>query len=101
MERFEVETHPNEDYATIHVAHRLPRTFEFQAERRRGWALSEEKLSEADTEFYVAVASVPGVVEIDARDYHLRIKKGRVFAWDEIIPRIRALLARRFGETAE
>lgn len=83
------EHYPNQDIATIHAdvkfwdsihaeTHDVPLT----ADQSR---LSDDMLS------------IHGVVDVAFEQHEIRVTKGRVFAWDEVKPRVESVLSEWCG----
>jgi hypothetical protein len=100
--RHRVEFVPNPDYVCIHADRFLP----FVADVTRmnvepGYCQEcpSEELVESTLALLRAIADIPGVAKAGCHDYHVSVQKGKVFAWDEILPQALQLIADHFGAT--
>lgn len=85
--RFGWETHPNPSRATLHCDYELPTagTFICSADSADAQELEE------------AILAIHGVCEMSSRNYALRVKRGGVFSWEEIMPRVEDVVAKFIG----
>lgn len=83
--------HPNHNAATLHVGELLPELSGY----------GNQETDEAH-ELKWSLLAIPGVREISGcTRYQLFILKGEVFEWDEITPRVEAVIADHFGKPLE
>jgi len=83
------EHHPNKSLATLHISERL-----FTCDRYGG---DSDKLSKAERALVEALSQVPGVKDIGVGPYEVSVRRGAVFAWKEIQPRVEVVVARWTG----
>ena len=78
MARFAVEKHENREMASIHFDFEVPRI---------SWCGTESD-GERAKELQSLLLELNGVTEVTASGQRLRITRGGVFTWDELIPRV-------------
>ncbi len=84
-----IETHPNQDCATIHARNRFPEVDSSYSLFGVGHKLAKTKELHP---MVAKVAEVKGIVGISTRDYSMTITKARLFSWDELLPTIIAAI---------
>ncbi len=82
---------PNPQCAILHCAHELP-----YLTWRSLWDI-EDPENEKPLELREIMMGVHGVQECSSENYELRILKGIVFGWSEVMPRVEQALASFLG----
>lgn len=66
-----------------------------------GWLSSDKDTTKEGRELRTALEAIPGVEEATTYGYCVRLKRGGVFTWDEIVPKAVEVLAKFFGVPIE
>lgn len=90
--RMEWEIHPNDEYQSLHCTWPLPRF---------GGLASTDESPEAEA-LKKRMLSIPGVVEVySCWRYQIGVKKGRLFSFTDIHPKVESAVREFFGADAE